>query len=130
MHFLSARYPHPILLLSIFINPPSIYSAFERDLALITLLRSKTGRSGSGSSIIWIICAKNRYHPSTSHAKKQAPVAWIHQVALGFPVPVKYTPAVPKPKAVEALTKSSTKIRLVRSEPSKNTTDRRRRATG
>ena len=59
-----------------------------RDLALMTLLKSKTGRSGTGSSMIWIICAVNKYHPITSHAKKQAPVAWIFQVAFGFLVPV------------------------------------------
>lgn len=97
---------------------------------MMILLKSKTGRSGSGSSMIWIICARNKYQPSTSHAKKQAPVATIHQVAFGLPVPVKYTPAVPKPNAVEALTKSSTKIKLVRREPSRNTTDNRRSATG
>ncbi len=71
------------------------HSCFVRDFALTTVLRSKTGKSGMGSSIVAIIIAKlrssqqvnsalreavfrgaySRYQPSKSAAKNKAPVA-------------------------------------------------------
>lgn len=68
--------------------------------------------------------AKSRYQPRRSAAKKAPPVA-LTNISLEaiFPAAAKNRPAVAKAKPRMAQTKIMTKTRLVRSEPSRKTSD-------
>lgn len=78
--YVSGSIRHPVPCGSCYQHCLSVYSIFF--LGLMTVVRSKTGRLGSGSSMVSMIIPKNRYHPSMSAAKKPAPVPTRHVVAI------------------------------------------------
>lgn len=109
----------------------SCYSRFTpRGLALTIVLRSKTGRSGIGSSMIWIMIASSKYHPSTSAAKNAAPVATRKVAPSALPAAVYHRDAAAKLKPMVAQMKMTTKIPLVRVEQMRKTKESIARASG
>jgi hypothetical protein len=107
------------------------HSCFDLDFALTTVLRSKTGRSGSGSSMTGIMIAKSKYQPSISAAKKLAPHATTKYTPVCVaPCAVKNSPAAAKPKPIVAHMKIATNIALVRVEQRRKSKDSIPRATG
>lgn len=84
----------------------------------MTVLRSNTGKSGTGNSIVAIIILKNRYHPNMLAAKKHAPVHTTSSVPYAMaPCATNQKAAAAKQKPMVAQMKMSTKTRLVRREP-------------
>lgn len=102
-----------------------------RDFAGITVLRSNTGKSGIGSSIVATMMDRNKYHPSILAAKKQAPVQTTNSVPYAMsPRATNQNAAAAKQKPIVAQTKMRTKTRFVRREPMRKMKERMPRQRG